>query len=105
MSISYQNKKLLSAHPLAVAHLTTGGGSAGFRLVEWTSVVQLQTKKSGPFIRHTLAPILREHVGITGNVIGFLPNGKLLKLSDVGRTLVVDISLDDSEEWVDVHVR
>jgi hypothetical protein len=102
--ITHQNKKLLSAHPLAVAHLAVGNRTLGFRLVEWTSVEQVESRRSGPIIRHTLSPLTREHVDMYRG-LGPLPGHRFLNPSDVGRTLVVDIPLDDSEEWVDVHVR
>jgi hypothetical protein len=103
MRVLRPNKtELKSSYPLATAHLTRGRDTLHRELVEWTSVKQVTYKRTGEkIVRHTLSPITTSHTGIFG--VGPLPGIGLLEKHDVGRTLVVDVSLDENHE-IDVKV-
>jgi hypothetical protein len=93
---------LKSSHPLALASLTRGRDLQHHELVEWTSVRRVRYKRTGEdVVRHTLSPITPNCAGIYG--VGPLPGIGMLLSHDVGRTLVVDVSLDLDHE-VDVKV-
>ena len=75
------------------------GKKIGAPRIPWTSVRKTRYKDSKEeIIRHTLSPIERSHLGLT-NGIGYIDGFGYLQPSDVGRTLVVDVSIDPNSPW------
>jgi len=98
----------MSSHPLALCTLTmkkTPKSEAV--LVEWTDVRVVTWKINGRrYVRHTLEPILKEHLGAPSWMRSFSAGlGLGLQPYDVGCRLVIDVPTDPLEgESFNLHV-